>query len=158
MSFKKRIIKELLIVKLHWWKILIVSFHNFYILFAPLKNISLYFNDMNYDTQIIDYSHRLIPEYHGKNIQDIPQTLLWIITVILMLSIPMFHKSCHEKGIYAIKSFIASLYICGLMYTLRAICITVTIMPSPNPLCRNKSLDKPHTVQGNLILNNCYIC
>ena len=148
MTLKKRALVEYSILKMYWWKLILICIYLFYVLTVPVKNLCLYFNDLNEDTQVIDLAHKLFPEYYKHNIQDYPQPFIWISAFIFGFLIPLFYSPCHEKKIFGMRNVIATMLISGILYTIRSIVNLVTIMPSPNHVCRAHIAKKPHTVYG----------
>ena len=145
----KRFKKEIKVLKPKLILFAFFIFYNFYVMMVPAKNLVFYLSDPQKDIVIKDFLHKLFPEYKKSNISDIPQTILWLVSVILLLFIPIIFEKCHRHQIYSINNFMFACALNAIMFTTRAISFTITIMPDPSYVCRYQLIKKPDNLFGN---------
>ena len=150
-SFKSRVKTEKMIIKKNWKLLIAFLFCPFYCMFVPFKNMVFYLYEPVKNPQIKDFLHKLIPAYTEKYIHDIPQVLVWIVSIFLYIFIPLIISKCHANKIYSTKNFIVVCMLSNIMFFLRGFSFTITILPDPSPLCQNTiTIDQPKNLFGNL--------
>ena len=114
----------------------------------PAKNLVFYLRDPIKELVVKDFMHLLLPEYTKMNIVDIPQTILWLVTFVLLVVIPILVKKCHQKNVYGAINFMQAMFLSCIMYSIRAFSMTITILPDPSPACRNELIKPPKNMFG----------
>ena len=154
-NFLKRVYKEKDIMLSNWKKFTFVSVYLLYGMFGPIKNMVFFLYEPVENDPIIDFFHNNLPEYNDYYIHDVPQIFLWIFTIILFVFIPLVIPKCHENNIYSVKNFIVICMLLAVVFTIRAFCFTMTILPDPSDGCKDMKIDQPKNLFG--IFNLFYI-
>lgn len=147
-KFRIRASDEFKFLKKYFKSFLFLTFYNFYFLSVPATNFVFYLSKPIKTTHIIDFLHKVFPEYHAMKLQHYPQAALWLVSVILLFILPFVLSVFHNNRIFAVKNYLALCTIGAILFTIRAVCMTVTLLPDPYYLCRMNLVQKPQNVFG----------
>lgn len=144
----KRLRREIVLVRLNW-KLFLSTFIMIYYLSFPIKNYIFYLEKPVAETQVIDFFHNLLPEVKGRNIHDIPQSILWTYAVSIFVAVPVLWKRCHQRKVFFVKNFIQVGVLTLIIFTIRYCTFFMTIIPDPNSQCKSPlKIPKPQNVYG----------
>jgi hypothetical protein len=117
---------------------------------CPAKNIVYYFSKPVKETQVMDLMFQIIPEYNRKNLHDIPQIILWVSIFIICILSPILFPKFHKNKIYAVRNLLSFFYLLNLIFFMRAVIMTLTILPDPSLDCRSQvgNYQGPQTMFG----------
>lgn len=148
-KFNQRLFLELNLFKEYALIIVLSIIYDLYFLYFPIKNFVFYKENPVKEIPIRDIFFNVIPEYFDKNIQDIPQGILWLFSSVLLILPPFFSPIFHKNGIYSISNIITTSLMVVTVFTIRAINFNITIIPDSSYFCRFGQLNQPKNVYGN---------
>lgn len=149
-NIRTRTSDEFKIIKEYSKSFIFLWIYNFYFLAVPSTNFVFYLSKPIKTTHIIDFLHKVFPEFYSIELQKIPQALLWIVSVVLLFVLPFLLPIFHKNHIFAVKNFLTLSTFGAILFTIRAVCMTVTLLPDPNHYCRNNLVEKPQNLFGEL--------
>lgn len=150
----KRIKTEMIVARNNITLIIFIWAYNLYFLTFPIKNYIFYLQRPINDAQIVDFFHNHIPEVKDKNIQDTPQSILYILSTFLFVLVPICFKKFHKMQTYAVKNFLLLGILCASIFTIRYCTFFITILPDPNYKCRYyNQIPKPRNLSRKVSIN-----
>lgn len=150
--FHQRLYLELKLFKKNALIIILSVIYDLYFLYYPIKNFVFYRESPVREIPISDLLFDVIPEYFDKNIQDIPQAVLWLTSSILLIVPPFLSPIFHKNGIYSISNIITTSLTVVTIFTIRAINFNITLIPDSSYFCRLGQLSQPKDLYGEYLI------
>lgn len=147
-TLKQRLRNELKVLRANLVCFALFCFLTFYMLITPTKNFPFYMYDRRGEIPIRDASFEILPLFKA-NIQDYPQMMIWPAAFVFLFFLPMGVPLFHQNGIFGIANFLTAMQCLAMMFIIRIISFSVTIIPDSSFGCRSGEFSGPKSLYGN---------